>query len=346
MALDSRIFRMSRGADKLGPKSLLLLLVADDITKGIYVTRQQKKIRWEKAFYLPGVLDMAGLLKGIKKEKIIVDYVAIVVQNRDCMLRLTSFPGKVPKAEAMEKQLRQTFGVDEKYAVASHIVSTQTIGEKSQYTSLAAVMPVELKNSAIKLAEELGGKIVALGVAGVSLINFLHYASGVSGNSKEGFIYINSTDSELILFADNELNLNRRFQFGKENVIARLQEVMSSSYEEAEDMCLTGALDLGAMLDPVINPWLHQIKISLDFFERKNGIAIEKLLILGEGADLKVLTTRLDSMLDCQIEKYNSFSVFSEFKRVKGLETDDVDFYVLLTEAVNILKRAMDNDEV
>jgi len=281
-------------------------------TSTVVFTRNQKQIRWDKAVFLPAA-DRDLAFKGDDLRGVLAahglhsDYVSVIYGGPGIGIRLLSFPGVPGTPEAITQQVAQALGVDaHATSVVHQLVHRSGEQEKApEYAVLAASMPRPLVMGIRGMVEGAGLTPVSLVTPGIAAANLTRaFPSLLEATGVTAFLDINAAGSILLIYRGTDLVLARHFRFGSEQIIQALQTGTNLDRETAAKLFLSGSFDFSANVVRTVDPWLHQVAISLDFLERRYGSPVKKLFLFGEGARSKVLERMLDERVQCSVMQW------------------------------------------
>ena len=341
-------FRIHRGADRLGPRGLLVLDCGASSTKAAVFARKGGGLVCERAVLLPPIdenMTFSGrpLRDTLAANKLAADYVSLVVSGHGVGMRVLSFPGSPGNAQGLHGQVLQAIGADpETTSVAFHVVYVSTDDQNRHFTVIAASMPRAMVTGFRGLVEVAGLTPVSLTTAGVAAANLARlHPEYMQEGMATGFLELGAANSFLILFNQDVPALARLFRFGAARIIAVLQKNIGLDEETALNLYRSGSLDYSANAASVLEPWLHQISISLDFLERRYGRPVKTLRLFGGGARSPVLERILNDGLGCAVLPWRPMTDCAKWLRFSD-ETIDSDVFALAAgEALRVMMPAL-----
>lgn len=306
-------FRFRRTADKWGPRRLLVLDMGSVATKAVIVARQHPVVRWEAAALLPAVGDDLAFPGGsdlateLRNAHLVAEYVSLVVSGRTATVRLLNFPGAPGAADDRRKQVLQALGLDDSYAVVHEVVSQSNAEGRQEYGVLSASMPSADVGRLREFGETAELKPVSLMVAGVASTNLIQSNPALlPEDGAVGFLEVGAATSVLLVFSGRELALARQLKMGLSMMLEALRSATQLDMDTAVKLFHSGSFDFSANIAPTVKPWLHQIGISLDFFERRYGRTVGALNLFGGGARSKVLEGIISERVRCPVVQWNA----------------------------------------
>ena len=348
MAAFSKAFRLRRSADRLGPRRLMVLDLGSSSTKVVVLSRSQQTVRWEQALVWPRLADDLTFGDGLRlpdmidKDGVDAEYVSAIVSSGGVLLRLLNFPGRPGSAEAIREQVRQTLGVDEHFTVQSELVQqlSKDSGGRDEYSVFAAAMPGELVEKLYSWLIESKLKPVSLRVSGVATANLINSAPGLLQAGKAlGVVEIGSGSSLLLLYQGTDLALARQFKFGASLIIENLKSAFELDSETATKFFSSGSFDFSANVASIVTPWLHQLAISLDFFERRYGKTVGSLYLFGGGAQSRVVESMVSEHVKRPVLRWNPLEAMPglEAPALSGTVSADL-FALALDEGLRMIR--------
>jgi len=341
---------MQRGADRLGPRRLLVLGFGSSATRCAVLTRNQKQVRWERAVRLPPVdqdlaFDGSDLSSVLAGENLRSDYLSVVYGGAGIGIRLLSFPGKPGDEQALNHQVTEALGVDSQTtSIVLQVVHQSGEGEPQEYAVLAATMPRPLVTGIRGMVEGAGMRPVSLVTPGVAAANLTRaFPQLLEKTQITAFLDIEASGSILLLYRNTDLVLARHFRFGADRIVQTLQNGTNLDYETAAKLFLSGSFDFSASVAPVVEPWLHQISISLDFLERRYGNSVQELFLFGEGARSDVLEKMIRDRVQCPVTQWHPLADGGIMPTPPKL-TESVDaFTAAVSEGYRIMMAGLSN---
>ena len=208
----------------------------------------------------------------------------------------------------MQVQVRQALGVDDGFVAQCQLLQelTKEANGREEFSVLAAALPAERVTRLREWLTENGIKPVSLRVAGIATANMVKDTPGMLEDGKGvGILELGYGSSMLLIFFGQELVLARQFKFGAAIIIEQLRTSFELDAETASKFYASGSFDFSANIRPLISPWLHQLGISLDFFERRFGKSVESLSIFGGGAQSKIVENLIGEHIRQPLVRWN-----------------------------------------
>ncbi|MFO7822060.1 MAG: hypothetical protein R6V56_08430 [Lentisphaeria bacterium] len=346
-------FRLSRGADRFGPKKLIVVELGSDVTRFVTVARQGAELRWEKAKVLPPVDEelmigkepLVNFLKG--EEHLNVGYVSVLMNTGGGFVRLLSFSGNPGSASVVTREVRQTLGVGDEFEVRHQVMRrNQSEGEseseeKSEYAVLAAAVPKDKSDALRKAVEDAGKTPVSLVPYGAATANLAETSIDLMTNDKAvGFLQIGRKNSMLVLYVAENLTLARHFKTGFYALLETVMKQYGLDEETAMKFVSSGSFEFSSQMSSAAKSWMHQVGISLDFIERRHGHRVDDLFILGPGDGVKALCTAFAGAVNRNVEPWEALQNLQVGEPPAELK-DKQEFAACICEAQRIMQEGL-----
>jgi len=263
------------------------------------------------------LLDRAAprdLLHGLEKP-FRSNYVALTSSSPGAVVRLLSLPGQLEGAQAIEAHLREHAGLEGRYRLAySAAKSTAAArGGKAEAKYLAVAMPEAEAQALLEMVNVGPPAPWSIEVSGLGAMTaFLH---GPGRNHREDAVAVleaGAASCLLALFNKGSLVLVRKFDFGSETLMAKVQESMGVDREVAEGIISDGSFDISNCVRDIMGPFLRQLSISREFVERQEKCRITHLYLSGGLSLSKCWVEEIARGSKLSIQLWNPF----EFVRV------------------------------
>ena len=343
-------FRMRRMADRLGPLELMLLDFGGSSTRVVVVRRKKQNVFWDKAYMWPKLNDDytfgedgKSLADMLAADKLSIEYGSVITSSGGGIIRLINFPGRPGNLESLQVQVRQALGVDDSFVAQCQLLQelTKEANGREEFSVLSAALPAERVTYLQQWLLDNGIKPVSLRVAGIATANLVKHTPGLLEDGKGvGILELGYGSSMLLIFFGQELVLARQFKFGSGVIIEQLRTSFELDAETAAKFYISGSFDFSANIRPLISPWLHQLGISLDFFERRYGKSVAELSIFGGGAQSKIVEDLIGEHIRRPLVRWNPLDALEGIvPPVSDIEGDDMArFASAAGEAVRVIR--------
>jgi len=342
-------FQWHRTADRWGPRRLVVAEIGTGATKLVAGSRDGSELVWDRAKLLPeagedGATQGRDLATQIREFDPSARYVSVIINVKAGMVRLLNFPGQPPRGEALANQVRQTLGVDDTQVARYAVVRHKTVGQKSEYTVLAAALPPDIVDG-LSAALLAGGLLpVSLVPGGVALANLAEADSdALPEEGAVGFLSIGKSSSTLLLYADRSLALARLFRVGSDAIVEAIMAAFDLDYETALKLFESGSFDFSGHMTSGLNSWMHQVGISLDFIERRHGRRVEALYVHGSGPGTKLVQAILGDAIRRSVEVWPVLQAFGTLPPPDSGENCPEVFALALGELKRVMERGVEH---
>ena len=334
-------FEFKRSADKFGPKVLLVLVINDDCTKAIIASRSKKDgFLIEQTLILMKLEISSGadtISSFCANYGLNAHYCSVVIQNGSEYIRVTdvSTGDLANKPIEIEKNLKELFGVDEKYSLIFDEIDTN---KKLDTSSILAVgMDLDLVEKLYNQVLAAKKRPVKLMFSSATLSTYLmdHFIEDKTASS---FLYIGDLTSTFMIFQEGRLILIRQFDNGINDILQSIQKEFGFDEEMAYDLFVNNSFDYSLCLKK-FTAWFYQIGISLDYIERKCDLRITTLNIFGIGVQANIFKEVLSKAVKRRVHGIETATLYSRFvtedalKEIEGVD----DFIVGISECINIM---------
>lgn len=211
------------------------------------------------------------------------NYIALSVSGERSVVRLLSLPGQPQSSAAVESHLREHAGLEGDYRLSYSASQTQN-GTRGRVETkyLAVAMPEQEAQGVLSLVPSGPPAPWSLELSGLGALNsFIH---GPGRNENEGAVGVIEGGAHvtfLALFNKGSLVLVRKFDFGCDSLVGKVEQQMGVDRDVAEGIISDGSFDISSCVRDVMAPFLRQLSISRDFVERQEKCRINRLYVSG-----------------------------------------------------------------
>ncbi len=317
----------------MGPRQLVALDLGSGSTRVVVLSRRKQHVHWDAAFNWPCLNeDMTfgpnrkTLAEMFAEARIAAEYVSVITSSGGTLIRLINFPGRPPDGEMLLTQVRQALGVDDSYMVHCQIVQelTKEKDGRDEFAAFSAALPAARVNQVYDWVEGAGLKPVSMRASGTSMANLVRETKGLlKDGTGVGVLEIGHGSSMLFIFLGQDLVLARQFKLGSGVLVEHLRTSFELDEATAAKFFVSGSFDFSANIRPLIAPWLHQLAISLDFFERRYGRSVESVAVFGGGAQSKVMETLIAGHIRRPLVRWNPMEALQDLPAPASLTSND-----------------------
>jgi Tfp pilus assembly PilM family ATPase len=175
---------------------------------------------------------------------------------------------------------------------------------KTETKYLAVAMPEDEAQSVLALVPAGPPAPLTLELSGLgALTAFLNGPGRDITDEAIGVIEAGARVTFLALFNKGALVLVRKFDFGCETLVTKVQQQMGVDRAVAEGIIADGSFDISGCVHDVMGPFLRQLSISRDFVERQEKCRIARIYLSGgmSLSDYWVEAIRSGSKMDLRL---------------------------------------------
>jgi Tfp pilus assembly PilM family ATPase len=206
--------------------------------------------------------------------------VSIALTGKSALVKLLSFMGKTDAT--MEAQLGEMMGIDK---TADFRISYRILSEGHGRTE-SKVLVVAIPEADVQWALQLfpSGFPAPFSIEISGLASLSSFLQGPAFQHKEdtvGVIDFGAEVSFMAIFNKSVAALVRKFDFGSNAILARVQESMGVDAATALEIVSGGSIDLSQFFTDAMDPFIKQLVISRDFLERRENCRISRIYVSG-----------------------------------------------------------------
>ncbi|MFH1691624.1 MAG: type IV pilus assembly protein PilM [Candidatus Omnitrophota bacterium] len=199
--------------------------------------------------------------------------------------------------------------------VSSDYAIIQEARDKAKMSVLIAAAKNDLINQRCELAKGVNLDLKVVDLDCLALANFFTEIVGWQGKgSCIGVINIGKSVSNINILVDGVPHLSRDIFIGGNDITQRISEIYEMDYAQADSLKISPQDKEKELIDAwetVLNNLAAEIRVSLDYFEARNNMAVEKIFITGGSSRLKNIEEFLGQALGVEIKKIDYVSKIS-----------------------------------
>jgi Tfp pilus assembly PilM family ATPase len=231
---------------------------------------------------------------------------ALAVSGRDAVVKLLRLPATADLRD--RDNITSRMGLQNP---ADYRIGFKALSEghgKTEAKVLAVALPE--RDAALLSALLPSGRPVpcCLEVSGLAAMTSFMRGPG-SRQTKEswGALYVGPDFSWFALFNQEVLSLIRRFDFGTDAVLDKVQTTLGVDVDTARGIVHDGAFDISHLTTETVAPLVNQIVLSRDFVERRENCHVTSLHVSGALIMTEDILKEIRSATDVQVEVLNPF---------------------------------------
>lgn len=210
---------------------------------------------------------------------LVARYAALCFSEKRAVVKLLSLPGQVTEESGIDAQIHEHMGLDDNdYRIGYKIISE---GHARTETKLLSVAMPEESIGPILTHFETGLPVpISIEVSGIAALTaFLQGTGQAHGKEAVGVIEFGAQTTFFALFNKENLALLRKFDFGNDTIIDKIQHALGVDAETARGIASDGSFDISQSVSEVLDPFFRQVVISRDFVERRDQCHVAKIYV-------------------------------------------------------------------
>jgi Tfp pilus assembly PilM family ATPase len=122
-----------------------------------------------------------------------------------------------------------------------------------------------------------------------------------------GVIDFGADVSFMAIFNKTIPSLVRKFDFGSNAILSRVQQKMGVDADTAFEIVSSGSIDLSQFFTDAMDPFIKQLVISRDFLERRENCRISRIFVCGGATASRDWAAVVHNALGLPITPWNPF---------------------------------------
>jgi Tfp pilus assembly PilM family ATPase len=238
--------------------------------------------------------------------KVKARHAALTFTGPSAIVKLLSFPGQFD--ETAEGKVVDNMGLDDPdlYRISYKIISEgQARGEARVLT---VAWPEEEAATAVDLLPLGLPAPFSYEISGLStMTSFLSLADEKTLNSGLGIIDFGDTTTTYALFNRGLITLVRRFNFGTNHLLERVQSTLGVDRDTAQGIITDGSFDISQSISDILESLVKQMIVSRDFVERRENCRISSVYVAGGLARSQDAIEEISSSMEVDVHFWNPF---------------------------------------
>jgi Tfp pilus assembly PilM family ATPase len=205
---------------------------------------------------------------------------ALSVTSSRAVIRLLNLPGFSEKSPNAENTVREHVGLEDGFRLGYSVGGPQR--GKSEVNLIAVGLPEEDATSTLEMLG--GGTPAPISVEVSALSAATGFALSVAPRFSKGAVGLIEGGSRvtcLSIFSQNMPVLLRKFEFGSEDILNRIQRDFGVDRETSENIVGESSFDISASVEGAMKGFIRQLSISREFVERRVGASIQAWFVTG-----------------------------------------------------------------
>lgn len=223
---------------------------------------------------------------GLKLPKELVsNYAPTCVSNSRAVAKLLNLPQELDTAAA-ESQIKEQFGVDDKYRIST--VSLSTAKSKSGAKVLAVALPERQIANLLAMTSKGPPALLSCEISCLSALTTFMNSRPPKAETGTCFIEMGARTTHIFFVHRDRLLLLRKYDVGGESLLEKIISDFHVDKATAANIMAEGAIDLSALYTEKLGFIARQATISRDFVERQENCSIQGIYLSGGLAHSKV----------------------------------------------------------
>jgi len=205
---------------------------------------------------------------------------ALSITSSRAVIRLLNLPGFSEKSPNAENTVRENVGLEDGFRLGYSVAGQQR--GKSEVNLIAVGLPDEDATSTLQMLG--GGTPAPLSVEVSALSAATGFALSVAPRFSKGAVGVIEGGSRvtcLSIFSQSVPVLLRKFDFGSEHILERIQRDFGVDHETSENMIGESSFDISGSVEGAMKGFIRQLAISREFVERRIGSPIQAWFVTG-----------------------------------------------------------------
>lgn len=208
------------------------------------------------------------------------NYCCLAYNGPGSVIRMVNAPVGEGEEVLPETKLRELLNINEDFRVSVKLTN-RGAGRKDS-TFLASAIPKHDLENMLRLFPAGPPAAASIEVAGLSFVSAFLNARGVdSADAAVCLLDTGETMSNFVFLNKNKVSLVGRLSFG----VAAIREKVASDLGVDQDLAASiladRSIDISSSVRAILEPFLKQLSISMDFLERHQGSRISTVYVSG-----------------------------------------------------------------
>ena len=252
-------------------------------------------------------------------------YVSISVSTESAVVKLLNMPGREGSDVAGDVVNHMGLENADEYRIGYKIIGEGSTRNETRV--LAIAVPDRVVRRACELFPIGQPAPYSVEVSGLAAMTaFMHGPGAGHEEDAVGCLDFGARHSYYAMFVGGVLSLIRKFNFGSDVILDRVQEKLGVDRETALGVLSDGSFDLSQHVSDTQDQFVKQLTISRDFVERRYNCTVQKVYVSGGMVSSRDWITEIESSLGTDVSPWDPFDAVS-FRteelpeQLKGQET-------------------------
>jgi Tfp pilus assembly PilM family ATPase len=234
------------------------------------------------------------------------NYVAFTISGENAVVRILNVPGQTDVTQIPAEQIREHVGLGEEYRIG--FVMASPARGKQEAKVLVVGIPEQEAAAIVKMVPVGPPAPFSIEVAGLATLTcFLKGPGTQYAQEAVGVIESGARVTFMALFNKGVLALVRKFDFGSESLLGKVQQQLGVDRDTAQGIISDGSFDISQPVHEVMDPFLRQLSISKDFVERREDCRIGHLHVSGGASLSRYWMDEIGNASGVEVIRWNPF---------------------------------------
>lgn len=313
-ALNLESLKALVGRFKRGPSDIVALDIATTGIKAVRMRGSDEGVSVLAAAILPPVHlphtaeEAAQEIAPLDLPRDLVGrYACLTVSGEKAVVKLLTFPGHGPEAETgIEQKIVDSLGIEkpDDFRIGYKMIPTQA----REVRALAVAVPNAEAAGACRLFPVGVPAPHSIELSGLAAVTaFLQGPGKDSSDEALGMVECGARVTFFSAFRKGVPLLIRKFDFGSDLILTKVQESLGVDRGTAEGILSDGSFDVSQQIGEVMDGFVKQIIVSRDFVERRENCRLGKVFASGGITASRDWAVEMKSALGFEVEAWNPF---------------------------------------
>ena len=254
--------------------------------------------------HLPPI-DFNTLAAGLELPRnLMTHYACLAYSGPRSVLRMINAPLKEDDEALPEEKLRELLNVTDDFRASVKLIQRGKGRKDSSF--LAAAIPKDDVQFIRNLFPAGPPAPASVEVAGLSFVSaFLHARGEACAHDSVCLLDTGETVSNFVFLNNNTIALVGRLSFGVKTFRSRIADDLGVDDELAASILSDRAIDISSSVRSVLEPFLKQLSISMDFLARHQGCRVSKIFVSGGMSLVPSWIEEVGNMLTAEVSAWS-----------------------------------------
>lgn len=266
-------------------------------------------------------------LRYLLPKSLMANYTALSVTGESAVVRILNMPSHPETGGRLtDEDVREHLGLGDGHRIG-YAATSPAVRAKGEAKMLVVGLPEVEAQSLLRLVNTAAPAPFSIEVAGLAALTAFLKGPGAA-HAQEALAVIESGArvTFMAIFHRGTLALVRKFDFGGDSLVAKVQQELGIDAATAQGIINDGSFDIGQPVHEVMDPFLRQLSISKDFVERREDCRLTKIFLSGGTSLCRYWQDEVLNAAGIEVERWNPFDSMHVAEgaipeNLKGFET-------------------------